>query len=166
MLLSIQMLKSFMTFPEFLFTHFLWQRVPLRSHTLKPLTVARGSEWCITADRLDFQLSFRQCGIWTAAFASDCAFSKAHSFQFSNCLCHHQKFFNFKKTTQERRVHGWSALHGFHSLQHNSRIKKLHGGRWILNNYVDSIHRDMPSLAAEVLLLCFMWLLHCIEGAW
>lgn len=35
----------------------------------------------------------------------------------------------------------------------------------MLNNYVDSVHRDMPSLAAEVLLLCFMWLSHSTEGA-
>lgn len=33
---------------------------------------------------------------WTATFASDCAFSEAYSFQFSNCLCHNQEFFNFK----------------------------------------------------------------------
>ena len=73
-------------------------------------------------------------------------------------------FFNLKKHNSGERVHGWST-HGFHSLQHNSRIKKLHGERWILNNYVDSVHRDMPSLAAEVLLLCFMWLLRSVEGA-
>lgn len=73
--------------------------------------------------------------------------------------------FWLKKKNPGGRVHGWSALHGFHSLQHNSGIKKLHTERWILNNYVDSVYRDMPSLAAEALMLCFMWLLHSIEEA-
>lgn len=128
---------------------------------LKSLTFAGSGEWCVTADYLEWRL---QGCIWTATFASDCVFSEADSFQFWDCVCHNQEFFNLKKNPGGR-VHGWSALHGFHSLQHNSGIKKLHAERWILNNYVDSVYRDMPSLAAEVLMLCFMWLLHSIEEA-
>lgn len=128
---------------------------------LKSLIFAGSGEWCVTVDCLQWRL---QGCIWTATFASDCVFSEPDSFQFWDCLCHNQDFFNFKNKPGGR-VHGWSALHGFHSLQYNSRIKKLHAERWILNNYVDSVYRDMPSLAAEVLMLCFMWLVHSREEA-
>ena len=65
----------------------------------------------------------------------------SHSFQVSDCFHHNMEFFNFNENKLGGgRLHGWSVLHGFHSLQHNSRIKKLHAERWILNNYVDSVH--------------------------
>lgn len=109
----------------------------------------------------DFRAAFEQPSFLLTVF-----FLRLTACSFAAASVKTRNFLTLKKNSGER-VHGWSALHDFHSLQHNSRIKKLHTERWILNNYVDLVYRDMPSLAAEVLMLCFMWLLHSVkEASW
>lgn len=113
----------------------------------------------LTISSGDFRVAFEQPPLLLTVF-----FLKLTPSSFETVSVATRNFLTQKKNPGGR-MHGWSALHGFHSLQHNSGIKKLHAERWILNNYVDSVYRHMPSLAAEVLMLCFMWLLHSIEEA-
>lgn len=71
----------------------------------KSVMFGSSSERYVTDDHPNF-LFFFQIETSTAAFASGCAFSKAHSFQFSDCLCHNQEIFNLKKNLL-RREDAW-----------------------------------------------------------